>query len=252
MRVLFVSDTYYPHINGVYYFVCRLAPLLQEKGYKVAVIAPSETTRFSSKKVDNIAVYGVASLPVVFYPKVRIPIPVLLKARIYDLIKKFKPDIIHIQDHFIISKAVIKVGKSLGIPIIGTNHFMPENLTALVHSERWKKKLEKMLWTSFSKVLNQTALITTPTETGARLIRPKLNVKVIAISSGIDLDNFNPSGNTDKIRSKYHIPNKPVMLFVGRLDPEKHIEEILHAVASVSKKLDFCFAIVGKGLRKNA
>lgn len=252
MRVLFVSDTYYPHLNGVYYFVCRIAPILQKKGYEVAVIAPSETTRFTLKKVDNLDVYGIPSLPVLLYPKVRIPIPVLLKSRIADLIKNFKPDLIHIQDHFMISRAVIKVGKNLGIPIIGTNHFMPENLTALIRSERWKKRVEKMLWASFSKVLNQIMLITTPTETGARLIRPKLNVKVIAISSGIDLHNFNPSGNPDKIRLKYNIPNKPVLLFVGRLDPEKHIEEILHAVASVAQKIDCCFVIVGKGLRKNA
>ncbi|MCW3106422.1 MAG: putative Glucosyltransferase [Segetibacter sp.] len=252
MKILFVSDTYYPHLNGVYYFVCRIAPLLQEKGHQVAVIAPSETIHSSLEKIDDIAVHGVPSLPVLLYPKVRIPIPVLVKSRVSNLIRTFKPDVIHIQDHFMISKAVIKVGKNLRIPVIGTNHFMPENLTALVRSEKWKKKLEKMLWSDFSKVLNQTKVITTPTETGARLIRPKLNVKVIAISSGIDLHDFNPLGNPGEIRLKYNIPNKPVLLFVGRLDPEKHIEEILQAVAIIAKKIDFCFVVVGKGLRKKA
>ncbi|MDQ6814465.1 MAG: glycosyltransferase [Bacteroidota bacterium] len=252
MRVLFVSDTYYPHLNGVYYFVCRIAPLLQEKGYEVAVFAPSETMSFTLKKIDNIDVYGIPSLPVLLYPKVRIPIPVRLKSRIADLVKTLKPDLIHIQDHFMISRAVIKVAKSLGIPIIATNHFMPENLTALIASQRLQKIVEKMLWASFSKVLNQIKLITTPTETGARLICPKLNTKVIAISSGIDLHDFNPLGNPEEIRLKYHIPNKPVLLFVGRIDPEKHIEEILHAVAIVTKKIDCCFVVVGKGLRKIA
>lgn len=252
MKILFVSDTYYPHLNGVYYFVCRIAPLLQQKGHEVAVIAPSETVYPSVKKIDNIDVYGMPSLPVIYYPKVRIPIPVLIKSRVSDLLRTFKPDVIHIQDHFIISKAVIKVGKSLGIPVIGTNHFMPENLTALVRFEKWKKKLEKLLWHEFSKVLNQVLVITTPTETGARLIRPKLNVKVIAITSGIDLKEFNPLGDTENIRLKYNIPEKPVILFVGRLDPEKNIEEILQAVAVVAKKIDFCFVVVGKGLRKKA
>lgn len=252
MKVLFVSDTYYPHLNGVYYFVCRIAPLLQEKGYEVAVFAPSETTSFSLKKIDNIDVYGIPSLPVLLYPKVRIPIPVLLKSRIADLVKTFKPDLIHIQDHFMISRAVIKVGKSLGIPIIATNHFMPENLTALIRSEKWKKKVEKMMWSDFSKVYNQILLVTTPTETGARLIRPRLNVKVMAISSGIDLNQFNPFGSPERIRSKYNIPDKPVLLFVGRIDLEKHIEEVLHAVALVIKKIDCCFVVVGKGLRKKA
>ena len=56
MRILFVSDTYYPHLNGVYYFVCRIAPLLQRNGHTVAVVAPSETMHFTRKVIDGIKV----------------------------------------------------------------------------------------------------------------------------------------------------------------------------------------------------
>ena len=252
MRILFVSDTYYPHLNGVYYFVCRVAPLLQEKGHQVAVVAPSETIHSSLKEIDHIDVYGMPSLPVLYYPNVRIPIPFFLESRIRHLLIHFKPDIIHIQDHFSISRAVVKVNKKLGIPIIGTNHFMAENLTAFVHSEKWKKRLSTIIWSRFSSVFNQLLLVTTPTETAARLIRPKLHVEVIPISSGIDLDNFNPYGNTREVREKYAIPDKPILLFVGRLDPEKKIEELLYAVALSVKKIDFYFVIIGRGIKKAA
>jgi glycosyltransferase involved in cell wall biosynthesis len=252
MRILFVSDTYYPHINGVYYFVCRVAPLLRQKGHEVAVIAPSATIFSTKSKIDDIDVYGIPSLPILFYPNVRLPIPLLLKSRINSLLKKFKPDIIHIQDHFSISAAVVSVNKKQGTPIIGTNHFMPENLTALIHSEKWKKKLSISLWKSFSKVYNQLLLVSTPSETAAELIRPKLNVEVLSISSGIDLAIFNPYGDTANIRKKYAIPNKPILLFVGRVDPEKHLEEVIHAVALAIKKNDFYFVIVGKGIAKQS
>ena len=107
-------------------------------------------------------------------------------------------------------------------------------------------------------------LVTTPTETAARLIRPKLNVEVKAISSGIDLGKFNPSnpsnpsdpsnpsGDAGKIRARYGIPDKPILLFVGRLDPEKKLEDVLAATALALKHVDFCLVIVGKGLRKSA
>ncbi|MCW3107541.1 MAG: rfaG [Segetibacter sp.] len=250
MNILFVSDTYYPHLNGVYYFVCRLAPLLQERGHRVAVIAPSETIYLSHKRIDNIDVYGVPSLPVGYYPNVRISIPFFLKARIKHLLNTFEPDVIHLQDHFSISKAVVKVNRKLGIPIIGTNHFMPENLTTLIQSKRWKKELTKFLWSQFSSVYNQLSLVTTPSETAADLIRPKLKVSVVAISSGIDFQKFNPSGNTDDIKKKYAIPDRPILLFVGRVDPEKNLEEVVRAVALAVKKVDFYFVIVGKGIRK--
>ena len=104
MRILFVSDSYYPHINGVYYFVCRIGPMLQERGHHVAVIAPSATRAASFSKIDGLDVYGIPSLSTIFYPSVRIPLPFLLKRRIKKIIKKFNPDIIHLQDHFPISK----------------------------------------------------------------------------------------------------------------------------------------------------
>ncbi|MEO8852409.1 MAG: glycosyltransferase [Ginsengibacter sp.] len=250
MRILFVSDTYYPHINGVYYFVCRIGPMLQDEGHEVAVIAPSSSMSSSYKKIDNLNVYGVPSFSVIFYPTIRLPFPFRKKYHLKKIINDFKPDIIHIQDHFIICKAIVQLNRKLQIPIIATNHFMPENLTMLVHGQKVKQYFENFLWKNFSKVFNQVKLVTTPTETGVKIIRDRLNVETIAISSGIDLEKFTPFGDTQKIKAKYNIPDKPILLYVGRIDPEKHIEEILQAVAVASKKIDFCFVIVGKGIHK--
>ncbi len=250
MKILFVSDTYYPHINGVYYFVCRIGPMLQDKGHEVAVIAPSASMSFSRKKIDDLDVYGLPSFSVLFYPSIRLPFPLFQKHRISKIIKQFKPDIIHIQDHFLISKAVVQLNKKLKIPVIATNHFMPENVTVLVRGQRRKKLVENFMWKDFSKVFNQAKVVTTPTETGVRIIQKRLKVEAIAISSGIDLEKFNPYGDTHWIKEKYNLPDKPVLLYVGRLDPEKHIEEILQAVAVAAKKVDFCFVVVGKGISK--
>jgi glycosyltransferase involved in cell wall biosynthesis len=252
MNILFVSSSYYPHINGVYYFVCRIGPLLQEKGHKVAVIVPSESVHFSLKKIDDLDVYGIPSYPVIVNPTIRLPIPFFLRTRLRRIIEDFKPDLIHVQDHFPLSKAVVVLNKKLKIPIIGSNHFMPENFTILLRNKKMKQIFENYLWKSFSRVFNQVRLVTTPTETGARLIRPHLRVDAIAISSGIGMQIFNPSGDTREIKTKYSIPDKPILLYVGRLDPEKHIEEILQAVAIAIKKVDFCFVIVGKGTSKIA
>lgn len=248
MKILFVSDTYFPHVNGVYYFVRRLAVLLQNKGHEVSVLVPSENMSQTKKKVDGIDVYGLPSLPVVVYPKIRFPFPFLLQSNIKDLIGGLRPDIIHLQDHFSLAKAVIKANHVFGIPIIGTNHFMPENVTALLPIPTFNKQLERWMWSSFSKIYNQLMLVTTPTEMGAALIRKRLNVPVEAVSNGIDLDRFGTEGETRWVREKYSIPDKPVLLYVGRLDPEKHLEEVLQAVAIALKTVDFCFVAVGKGV----
>jgi glycosyltransferase involved in cell wall biosynthesis len=236
----------------VYYFVCRLAPLLQERGHEVAVVAPSESLQFTQQKIDNIDVYGVPSLPVFYYPGFRVPVPLLLRRRIRRILDRFKPDVIHIQDHFLLARTVVELNGKEGVFMVGTNHFMPENLTAFVRSEKWKKQLERIMWARFVKVYNRLSIVTTPTETAARLIRPKLDTEVVAISSGIDLQQFDIHGDVRGIREKYGIPEKPVVLFVGRLDPEKRIEELLQAVALAVRVMDLCFVIVGKGFRKAA
>ena len=43
-----------------------------------------------------------------------------------------------------------------------------------------------------------------------------------------------------------------MLLFVGRVDPEKNLDEVLRAVAQAVTKVDFHFVIVGKGIRKSA
>jgi glycosyltransferase involved in cell wall biosynthesis len=225
--------------------------MLMQRGHDVAVLAPSGSIHSFKKKIDGLNVYGLASMPFPTYPTIRIPVPLLLKRRVRKVIMIFKPDIIHIQDHFFICKAAVEVSRDLKIPVIGTNHLMPENFTAFTSWDYLNKRLENFLWKGLSEVFNRVRIVTTPSEAGVRLIRSRLNVDVIAVSNGISLETFNPSGDTQAIKEKYGIPDIPVLLYAGRLDPEKHIEEILKSVAAAIKNVDFRFVIVGKGTRKN-
>ena len=226
--------------------------MLLDKGHEIAVIAPAGSMSASRSKIDRLDVYGLPSFSVWVYPGIRLPFPMFQKSRIRKIIEKFKPDIIHIQDHFLLCKTVVRLNRKWKIPIVATNHFMPENLTTFLRGKKWKEHLENFLWKDFSGVFNQVKMVTTPTQTGVNIIRRKLQVETLAISSGINLGKFNPAHDTHSIRAKYAIPDKPVLLYVGRLDPEKNVEEILESAAIALKKIDFCLVIVGKGIRRNA
>ena len=250
MRILYVTDTYFPHINGVYYAIQHLALKLQSKSYETAILAPSDTSHFTKSKIDNINVYGMPSLSIGYYGSVRIPISFHLKRRIKEILSSFKPDVIHIQGFFILNKTILEVNKEFNIPVIGTNHFMAENLTVFFPTQMLKGWLEKWIWKKFTKVFNQAKLVTSPTETGAKMIRCRLNVPVIPVSNGINLKRFSEKHNLPDIRAKYNLPNKPILLSIGRLDPEKHTEEVLEAAAIALKRSNFCLVICGKGTDK--
>ena len=84
-------------------------------------------------------------------------------------------------------------------------------------------------------------------------------VPVAAVSNGVDLSHFKP-GKADKaLYQKYNIPtDRPIVLYVGRVDPEKSVGTVLEAFQSVLKEVpEAVFLVVGDGvdlarLRKEA
>lgn len=250
MKILIVADNYYPNVNGCSYFAQRLAFYLKKRGYEVLVMAPSRSLNHERYSHDGVDIFGVRSFSLGFiYTNFRFCLPFGNKNAIEKEMKRFRPDVIHIQDHFVISPVVQKIAKDLNIPMMGTNHFMPENVLHYLHLP---KKLENMVrnwaWGEFRKVFEELHVVTTPTKTAAGLLKEvKLTKPVLAVSNGVDLQKFKPENNGDYLKKRLNIPNAPVLLYVGRLDKEKNLDLVLRALAGALKKTQIHFVIAGKG-----
>jgi len=249
MKIVIAADTYFPHMNGAANFARRLAYYLNRNGHQIIVIAPSETSKNEWREVDGIPVFGVRSLPVIIYKDFRWSPPFLAKNQIEQIMKKFSPDVVHIQSHFFICYTVFRIAKSLGFPVIGTNHFMPENLT---HYLKLKGAAEKMFsnlgWRYFKTVFEKLDAITTPTRSAAKLLEViGLNREILPISCGIDLEIFKPSNNGDYLKKKYNLPQKKTFLYIGRIDKEKKVDVLIRAFKKALETIDAHFVIAGKG-----
>ncbi len=248
MRILLASDTYYPHVNGASYFTQRLADALSERGHTVGVIAPSLTIRNDTLLRRKVHVYGVHSFPVFIVPKFRFVLPWVINGRIRQVISDFKPDIVHIQMHFPVSRAVLNEARRQGIPVVATNHFMPDNLTHYLHMpEPVTRAINNAMWWDASRVLEKARGISAPTRTSVDLMQPQIATEMQVISNGIDLDRFNPRNDPAPARKQYDLPRKPILLFVGRLDKEKNVDVVLSAMKEASGKADFHFVVAGHG-----
>src|SRR6185503_6510299 len=131
----------------------------------------------------------------------------------------------------------------------GTNHFMPENITHYLHlPKRLEEIVKNWAWGQFRKIYEELRIVTTPTSTAAGLLKDvKLTKAVLAVSNGIDLERFHPNQSCDHLKQKYNLPNKPILLYVGRLDKEKNLDAVIRALPEVLKKVDIHFLIAGKG-----
>ncbi|HAF22579.1 MAG TPA: glucosyl transferase [Blastocatellia bacterium] len=250
MKLLFGTDTYYPSVNGPSYFTQRLAAGFQRRGHEVHVICPSQSMRSTITQHGCVVMHGIASLPVPLYTALRFsPLPFVYN-RILSAVQRIKPDVIHIQNHFLIGRALTGIAQKLSIPIVATNHLMPENI--LVHlqflSERHRRALNNWLWRDLRRVYNRIETITAPSPVAVEILKDKgITGTVTAISCGIDLGVFNPRQKGGVIKYKYNLPSLPTYMYVGRLDKEKHIDELIKALPLVRRKVDAQLVIAGSG-----
>ncbi len=248
MKILIASDTYYPHVNGASYFTQRLAAALSQRGHEVAVISPSLTSRNDTGLRHGVKLYGVRSFPAFIVPHFRFVLPWIINSRIAQAIDEFKPDIVHIQMHFFISRQVLKTAQRRNIPVVATNHFMPDNLTHYLHLPDFIDNIiHAIAWKDAISVLGKAYDVSSPTVTSNTFIEPWIGRKLPAISNGIDLVRFNPKNDPAPARMQYNLPEKPILLFVGRLDKEKNVDVVLRAVARARESIDIHFVIAGHG-----
>jgi len=252
MRILIATDTYHPDVNGAAYFTYRLATTLAKRGHNVFVMCPSRSFKDTVSNDKGVTIYGIRSVPIQIYRNYRIS-PLFISPIVRRAVKEISPDIVHIQNHFLIGKEALTAAKRLDIPVIGTNHFMPENLLHYLHlpriAERWAQKLA---WRQCVRVFEQLDSVTTPTKTAAALLRKVgLNKDVVPISCGIDLERFKPTNDGFYLKQSFAVPvNRPVLLYVGRLDKEKRIDVILRALPDILRVTSVHLVLAGTGKEK--
>lgn len=248
MKVLIASDTYWPHVNGASYFTQRLAAALVERGHEVAVISPSQTFNNDTRQRHGVTLFGVRSFPVFIVPKFRFVLPWIINRRIRTAIETFRPDIVHIQSHFTISRTTLTAAQKQHIPVVATNHFMPENLTFYLHMPGIvTNAINALAWKDAVRVFNKAYGITSPTKTANSFIEPWIGRELPAVSNGVDLKRFNPANDPNPARAAYTLPDKPILLFVGRLDREKNIDVVLRGLKEALQEVDIHFVVAGHG-----
>ena len=249
MKILIASDLHYPMINGVATFGRNLALGLAARGHEVLVIAPSQKGK-KSKEVDvNHVVIRTASVPFMPYQNVAVsPTP---GREVKKAILEFDPDVIHIQMLMWIGQAAMKYGNKLGIPIVSTNHAMPENLMDnVVLLAPFARPINYMLRQYGARFHSKSDYVTLPTASAIKMfnVTEKMKVPMEAVSNGIDLVRFQPGKPPKSFYESFNLPtDAPIITYVGRLDAEKHLPYLIKAFAQVLETKNAHLLIIGSG-----
>lgn len=250
-KILFIYD--FPLWgNGSATFMRELIKFLLRMGYEIAVVAPDD--RQFSKKVKVFTARPKVTPVFVGHPELPSS-PKYSQLTSQELrrinnafaraslkaIKSFKPDVIHVNHCMLISWAG-KIASSLS----GVKYLISCHGSDLHTIEK-----DRRLFYLTQDAIKDAQFITTnsrPTRDWfIKLFGEQYRKKLKTITIGIDLNIFPKAFRVKRIENKYNLKNKNVILFVGRLTPQKGVKYLIQA----ANKIDGEVFIIGDGPQKN-
>lgn len=244
LRVLIGADTFAPDVNGAARFAERLAAGLVERGHEVHVVAPAASRKHGTWKEvhegQEITAHRLYSWR--WYPHdwLRFALPWRIKQNSARIIDEVQPDVVHFQSHIVVGRGLSIEAQKRGIRVIGTNHFMPENMLEFtLIPKRWQEWAVGLAWKAARRTFGRAEAVTTPTRRAAEFLEKYTGLHdVHAISCGIDAGKYRPN---------FEPRTENRILFVGRVTGEKQIDVLLKAVTLLPAELDAKVEIVGGG-----
>lgn len=243
LRLLIGTDTYPPHVNGAAYFTRRLALGLVARGHEVHVVCPSTTGQLDLELTGTVHVHRVRSMRTPFADGFRVAAPATVRGDVARVLDRVRPDVVHVQNHFLIGRVLCRLAGRRQMPLVATNHFMSDNLVPyLPLPTPIVRAVARIGWRDLARVFRPVQALTTPTPMAAGLLQSSgIDTPVEAVSNGIDLSRFRPrSKPAPKQAAK-------TILFVGRLDPEKRVDKLIDALPGIRATIDARLLIGGLG-----
>lgn len=242
MRVLMVSDVYFPRVNGVSTSIETFRRALVEHGVDVRLVVP----RYGDEG-DAPGIVRVPGRPVPGDREDRVVGWQAMYRAVLDAAQDC--DLIHIQTPFIAHYAGLKAARQLRLPVVATYHtFFEEYLQhyAAFLPANWLKGLARRLSRTQCNALD--AVIVPSTAMRERLASYGVVREMEVLPTGIPVAQF-AGGNGPAFRYEYGIlSTRPVALYVGRAAHEKNIGFLLHALEYTRRlRPDILLLIAGEG-----
>lgn len=246
MRIVIVTDQYPPMVGGVPTVTRQLAADLAERGHLVWVVAPSYGSRDSYRIEQKVRVYRFSSFEWPTYEDLRIAYLPFLPLR--RLLKKVDPGVIHIHSPVVLGNVAQILAGGLRKPVIATNHYLPINMGRSLSTDPFLgKSFNSVTYSYLVHFCNRCEYVTSPTATALNLLYEHgLRAPARVISNGIDLTQFCPGPRDEALRQRFRLPaDRPLILSVNRLSPEKRIDVLIEAVSKMREPVHLAIASSG-------
>lgn len=225
LRVLIVTESFLPQVNGVTNSVCRVLEQLQALGHTADVIAPTGPDFYAGATIHRVRGvdlpgYDGFSLGLASWRQMR------------NIIKQLAPDVLHVASPVILGYAAIRAANSLQIPVVS---IYQTDMVGLAYQYRMRgaatlvqHRMRRMHMQSDLNLVPSMASFDQLEDLGIPRLRfwPR----------GIDTTRFTPDNRDEALHSQLRRKSghpepaggEVLVGYVGRLAKEKDLHHLLH------------------------
>ncbi len=245
MRLLMISDVYFPRVNGVSTSIQTTRHALENLGHDVTLITPDYPDQAFAA---DASILRVPARRVLFDPEDRL----MAWRDLGRTLRSTQPDsfdLVHIHTPFIAHYAGTRIARRYKLPVVETYHtFFEQYLEHYIPflPDPMLRMLARRLTANQGNAVN--ALISPSTAMRDILRRYGVRTPISVIPTGIDLTSWRAPDAPNPRASLSIADNQPMLLFVGRLAFEKNIEFLLHMLKHLlHTRADTQLVLAGEG-----
>jgi glycosyltransferase involved in cell wall biosynthesis len=222
LRIAVVTETWPPEVNGVAVTLAKLVQALGHRNHNVQLIRPRQTKTDLPMQDASLEEVLMRGMPIPRYPELKLGLP--SKKTLVNAWSVRRPDVVHIATEGPLGWSALQAAKVLKLPV--TSDFRTNFQSYSKHyGVGW---LRKPIVAYLRKFHNATACTMVPTNELKRTLGENgfQNLKVVA--RGVDTQLFNLNKRSSELRQSWGAKDgTKVLISVGRMAPEKNLEQVL-------------------------
>ena len=227
LKIAIVTETWPPEINGVALSLLQLCQGLQKQGHKILLIRPEQKAKCHDFMPEQECLVMSQAIPK--YPTLQFGWPQYLK--VSKAFEKFVPDVVHIVTEGPLGLTAMQAAKAKAIPVSSGFHSPFQDFSRFFDLAFLVKPIQKYLcWFH-----NNTQVTCVPSKDTQEALRGfGITCPLVVVGRGVDTTRFSPKHRSENLRKQWDADeNTRVMLYVGRLSPEKEVQVLIESYASL-------------------
>ncbi len=251
LRVAVVTETYPPEVNGVAATIARVVEGLCRRGHELQLVRPRQQAQgevddagaVDADPAHRLSEVLMRGLPIPRYPQLTMGLP--SRRALLGLWTRQRPDVVHLVTEGPLGGSALAAATQLKLPVVSdfrTNF----HAYSRHYGMAW---LHRPIMGYLRRFHNRSDCTMVPTESLRQELAAYGFQRLRVVARGVDTLLFDPACRSGELRRRWGAgDDTPVLLYVGRLAPEKNLDALVRtSVAMRAQRPGLKLVLVGDG-----